>query len=336
MAIHPWVAESTQGPIRFGIQAILGQDRDVYKRLIDTAKLTESLGFDSFYIFDHPLMQADPWTTLPAAAMVTERIRLGSTVNCALYRHPAHLARLTSDLDGISNGRAILGLGSGWLEAEFAAFDMPFPSIKDRQDALDDAVQIIRGTWDEPPFSYQGKHFSTTGMQVLPPPVQSPRPPILIGGSGPKRTLRQVAQWAEACNVNEEISAVDGHFEVEARAISVGEKLAALDAHCDDLGRPREEVLRTHFTLSLILGENAPKARAKYDAFDPSLSSSPGTRRAGKGGILTGSVDALIEYYQAMADTEIQYFIVQLEARDRETIELLASDVMPKIVRRVD
>jgi alkanesulfonate monooxygenase SsuD/methylene tetrahydromethanopterin reductase-like flavin-dependent oxidoreductase (luciferase family) len=148
-----------------------------------------------------------------------------------------------------------------------------------------------------------------------------------------KRTLRQVAQWADACNINEEIAAVDGYFEVGERAESVGKKLAALDQHCDDLGRPREEILRTHFTLSLIVGESSAAARRKYDAFDPSLSSSPGTRRAGKGGILTGSVEAVIEYYQAMADAGIQYFVVQLEARDQETIELLGREVMPRITR---
>ena len=333
MAVHPWVAESSVGPMRFGIQAILGQDRDVYKRLIETAELAESLGFDFLSIFDHPLMQADPWMCLSAAAMVTKKIRLGSTVNCALYRHPGHLARLAADLDGISSGRAILGLGSGWLEAEFAALDMPYPPVSERQDALDDAIQIIRGSWADGPFSYKGKHFSTEGMQVLPPPVQQPNPPIMIGGSGMKRTLKQVAQWADACNVNEEISAVDGYFEVSDRAAAVAKRLAALDGHLADLGRPRDEVLRTHFTLSLILGENSNKARAKYDAFDPSLSSSPGTRRAGKGGILTGSIELVTEYYQALADTGIQYFIVQLEARDRETIELLAHEVMPKIVR---
>lgn len=334
MAVHPWVEEVSTGPVRFGIQAILGQDRDVYKRLIDTARLVEELGFDFLSIFDHPLMQADPWICLPAAAMVTERIRLGSTVNCALYRHPAHLARLAADLDGVSNGRAILGLGSGWLEPEFPALGLPVLPTRERQDALDEAVQIVKGVWTEGPFTYHGKHFSTEGMQVLPPPVQQPNPPIMIGGSGMKRTLKQVAQWADACNVNEEISAVDGYFEVADRANAVAKRLAALDQHLADLGRPREEVLRTHFTLSLITGENSKKARAKYDAFDPNLSSSPGTRRAGKGGILTGSVELVTEYYQALADTGIQYFIVQLEARDRETIELLAHEVMPKVSRK--
>jgi alkanesulfonate monooxygenase SsuD/methylene tetrahydromethanopterin reductase-like flavin-dependent oxidoreductase (luciferase family) len=333
MAVHPWVAESAQGPIRFGIQAILGQDRDVYTRAIETAQLAESLGFDFYSIFDHPSMQADPWTVLPAVAMATERIRLGSTVNCALYRHPGHLARLATDLDGISRGRALLGLGSGWLEREFEALTIPFRTARERHDALDETVQIVRGVWSLPPFSFNGTYFSTKEMEVLPPPVQSPYPPIMIGGSGPRRTLRLVAKYADACNISEEIAAIDGHFSIAPRAKAVEKKLAALDAHCAELGREPGEILRTHFTLSLILAESPRAARAKYDAFDPRTSSSPGTRRAGKGGILTGSVEDMIAYYQAMADTGIQYFIVQLEARDRETIELLANEVMPKIRR---
>jgi alkanesulfonate monooxygenase SsuD/methylene tetrahydromethanopterin reductase-like flavin-dependent oxidoreductase (luciferase family) len=333
MSVHPWVSESRQGPVRFGIQAICGQDAGVYARAVETGKLAESLGFDFYSIFDHPLMQADPFILLSAVATVTERIRLGSTVMCGLYRHPTQLARLAADLDGISGGRAILGLGSGWMEREFAAMEVPFGTSKERQDGLDEAIEIILGSWGDEPFSYTGKRFSTTGFQVLPPPVQQPRPPIMIGGSGEKRTLRQVAKYADACNIQEGIPARDGYFEIGERVEAVKRKLAALDGHCDDLGRPRDEVLRTHFTLSLILGETEEAARAKYDAFDPNLSASPGTRANGKGGILTASVDRAVEYYQAMVDAGVEYFLVQLEARDTETIELLGRDVMPSVRR---
>lgn len=334
MSIHPWVAASATGPVRFGIQAILGQDAGVYRRMLDTATLADRLGFDAYYIFDHPLMQADPWTCLPAAAMVTERIRLGSAVNCAAYRHPAMLARLCADLDGISEGRAILGLGSGWLEREFAALGLPYPGTRDRQDLLDETLAIVLGTWEQPPFSYQGRLVTTAAMEVLPPPVQQPRPPVMIGGSGEQRTLRQVAQWGDACNVKEDDSTTDGTFAIEPRAAQVARKLAALDRHCADLGRPRAEVLNTHFTLFLMLGESAAAARRKYDAFDPGLSSSPGTRRAGKQGILCGSPDDLLAYYQALVDVGIDYFVVQLDARDHETITLLATDIMPRVTRR--
>jgi alkanesulfonate monooxygenase SsuD/methylene tetrahydromethanopterin reductase-like flavin-dependent oxidoreductase (luciferase family) len=142
-----------------------------------------------------------------------------------------------------------------------------------------------------------------------------------------------VAKYADACNIQEGIPARDGYFEIGERVEAVKRKLAALDGHCDDLGRPRDEVLRTHFTLSLILGETEEAARAKYDAFDPNLSASPGTRANGKGGILTASVDRAVEYYQAMVDAGVEYFLVQLEARDTETIELLGRDVMPSVRR---
>lgn len=333
MTVHPWVTESRQGPVRFGIQAICGQDQGVFARAIETGKLAESLGFDFYSIFDHPLMQADPFILLTSVATHTERIRLGSTVLCGLYRHPTQVARLIADLDGVSGGRAICGLGSGWMEREFAAMEVPFGTPKERQDGLDEAIEIILGSWGPEPFTYSGTRFSTTGFQTLPGPVQQPRPPIMIGGSGEKRTLKQVAKYADACNIQEGIPARDGHFEVAERVEAIGRKIAALDGHCDDLGRPREEVLRTHFTLSLILGETPEAARRKYDAFDPSQSASPGTRANGKGGILTASVDAAIAYYQAMVDAGIDYFLVQLEALDTETIELLGREVMPQVSR---
>ena len=333
MSTHPWVTESRQGPVRFGIQAICGQDQGMFDRAIETGKLAESLGFDFFSIFDHPLMQADPFILLTAVAMHTERIRLGSTVLCGLYRHPTQLARLVADLDGVSGGRAICGLGSGWMEREFAAMEVPFGTPKERQDGLDEAIEIILGSWGQEPFSYSGKRFSTTEFRTLPGPIQQPRPPILIGGSGEKRTLKQVAKYADACNIQEGIPARYGHFEVEERVEAIKRKIAALDGHCNDFGRPRDGVLRTHFTLSLILGETPETARRKYDAFDPAQSASPGTRANGKGGILTASVDAAIDYYQAMADAGIDYFLVQLEARDTETIELLGREVMPRITR---
>ncbi|MEZ4496231.1 MAG: LLM class flavin-dependent oxidoreductase [Thermomicrobiales bacterium] len=132
--------------MRFGIQAICGQDDAVYRRAVETGRLAESLGFDFYSIFDHPMMQADPFILLTAVAMQTEaRIRVGSTVLCGLYRHPTQLARLVADLDGISGGRAICGLGSGWMEREFAAMEVPFGTPKERQDGLDEAIEIILG-----------------------------------------------------------------------------------------------------------------------------------------------------------------------------------------------
>ena len=330
MARHPWVAAADDG-IRWGVQLITPNEPNALANLLATAGRVEELGYDFLSIFDHPLMHVDPWIALSGIATRTSRVRLGSTVNCAMYRHPAHLARLATDLDNLSNGRHVLGLGSGWLEPEFAALGLDFGSFSDRNAALEDALAIVHGVWTNPPFTYSGKQFSTVEMRAEPRPVQQPRPPIMVAGSGERVTLRQVAQWGDACNIKESESLSDDSISDETRAAGVRRLLSALAGHCDDVARPYEEILRTHFTLYLILGETAAEARAKADALDTSKSTSPGTRRSGTSQMLVADPDRAIRYYQAMADAGIQYFIVQLDARDSQTIELLKTSVAPNI-----
>ena len=276
-------------------------------------------------------MHVDPWIALSGLATRTSKVRLGSTVNCAMYRHPAHLARLATDLDNLSNGRHILGLGSGWLRPEFTALGREFGSAAHRLAALEDTLAIIHGVWSNPPFSYQGTVFSAEGMVAEPRPVQQPRPPIVVAGNGERVTLRKVAQWGDACNVREENSLTDDTIDDQTRAGTVRGMLDALAGHCETLDRDPAEVLRTHFTLYLILGETTAEARAKADALDTSTSTSPGTRRDGTTAMLVGDPDRAIRYYQAMVDVGIQYFVVQLDARDGQTIELLKTKVAPRV-----
>jgi alkanesulfonate monooxygenase SsuD/methylene tetrahydromethanopterin reductase-like flavin-dependent oxidoreductase (luciferase family) len=256
---------------------------------------------------------------------------LGSAVNCALYRHPAHLARLAADLDNLSSGRHILGIGSGWWEAEFRALDIPFAALPRRQAFLDEALQVIPGVWGERPFSFAGEQVRTESVRIEPGPVQTPRPPILIGGSGERVTLRQVAQYGDACNVREEESLSDPAIPDAQRAATVRRKLDALRGHCDALGRPYDEVLRTHFTLYLLLAPTEAAAAAKLAALDTAVSTSPGTRRSGKSSVLAATPEQAIAYYRAMAAVGIQYFVVQLDGTDLETITLLANEVAPHV-----
>ena len=199
MARHPWVAAADDG-IRWGVQLVLGDEG--LPRLLETGRNVEALGFDGCYIFDHPAVQADPWVCLSALTGVTERVRLGSFVNCIPYRHPAMVARMTADLDNISHGRFLLGLGIGWLKPEFEAFGVSFDPIPERFAALEEALEIIPGVWGPEKFAYEGQYYQIGPLQVSPRPVQQPRPPLVIGGSG-KRSLRLVAQYADACNVND-------------------------------------------------------------------------------------------------------------------------------------
>ncbi|HEY7032155.1 MAG TPA: LLM class flavin-dependent oxidoreductase [Thermomicrobiales bacterium] len=330
MTRHPWVAQADRG-LRWGVQLIVPAEHDALPRLIETGRMVEDLGYDALFVFDHPSVHADPWIALAGLATATSRVRLGSAVNCAWYRHPAYLARLAADLDNLSGGRLILGVGSGWMESEFRALDVPFLPIPARQSGLDEALTIVQGVWGPEPFSYAGTHFRVEAMQVTPPPRQRPRPPILIGGSGERKTLRQVARFGDACNVREATAITDGTVSHEQRAAAVRRKYDALRAHCAELGRPADEVLRTHFTLYLVLAPTAPAVAAKLDLLDTSRSTSPGTRRDGKVHVFGATPDQAADYYRAIAAAGTQYFVVQLDGTDHETIRLLAEEVAPRV-----
>lgn len=333
MARHLWVAAADSG-IRWGVQLIVPNRADALPVLMSTGRTVEALGYDALFVFDHPAIHADPWIALSGLAVATERIRLGSAVNCAAYRHPAHIARLAADLDNLSRGRHIFGIGSGWWEQEFNALDRPFGSVPQRQAALDEALQIVLGAWSPGPFTFAGEHFRTEGIEVEPPPLQCPHPPILIGGSGERKTLAQVARFADACNVREDESFTDPAVTDAQRATTVRRKLDALASHCEAVGRDFEEVLRTHFTLYLILARTEAEAARKAESLETARSTSPGTRRSGKAQVLAASPDRAVAYYQAMAAQGIQYFIVQLDGEDLETITLLAEEVEPHLSTR--
>jgi hypothetical protein len=153
----------------------------------------------------------------------------------------------------------------------------------------------------------------------------------MVAGNGEKVTLRQVAQWGDACNLKDGPPLSDESIPDSERAASVERLLRVLTGHCERLGRDFDEILRTHFTLYLNLGETMESSRAKANGLDTSRSTSPGTRARGTTSMLVADPDRAIRYYQAMVDIGIQYFIVQLDARDAETIELLMTRVAPHV-----
>lgn len=326
MARHPWVAEADNG-LRWGVQLVLGEEG--LPKLLEAGQLVEALGFDGCFIFDHPAIQADPWTCLAALAAVTERVRLGSVVNCVLYRPPTLLARLASDVDTISRGRLMLGLGIGWLIPEFAALGLPFASATTRFAALEEALQIISGVWGPEKFAFAGEHYQVGPVQIT-PPIQQPAPPLLIGGSGEKRSLRLVAQYADACNVNDVAHTENGLERIGGPEL-IAHKYAVLRGYCEEFGRPYDEILRTHFTLRLVIAPDERAVTEKVAAIGQASSGSPATRRAQPNAFMTGTPEQVAEYYQSLADIDTQYFIMQIDARDTETIELLAREVVPRV-----
>jgi F420-dependent oxidoreductase-like protein len=184
-----------------------------YATLRRIALATEDLGFDAFFRSDHYLRfgggsgepgPSDAWTTLAGLAVETSRIRLGTLVSSATFRYPGPLAIAVAGVDEISGGRVELGLGAGWYGTEHAAWGIPFPPLAERFDRLEEQLAIITGLWATAPgekFSYQGTHYQLADSPALPKPVQRPRPPVIIGGHGPRRTPALAARHADEFNI---------------------------------------------------------------------------------------------------------------------------------------
>src|SRR6478609_11920973 len=184
-----------------------------YDDLLAVALEAERLGFDAFFRSDHYLKMgdvpgdpgpSDAWITLAGLARDTTTIRLGTLVTAATFRLPGPLAISVANVDAMSGGRVELGLGSGWFDAEHTAYGIAFPDLKERFDRFEEQLAVITGLWTTPEgetFSFDGDHYQLTDSPALPKPVQSPRPPILIGGGGAKRTPRLAATYADEFNV---------------------------------------------------------------------------------------------------------------------------------------
>ena len=184
-----------------------------YATLLRVAKATEDLGFDAFFRSDHYLKMGkvsglpgptDAWITLAGLAVETDRIKLGTLMSPATFRFPGPLVISVAQVDQMSGGRVEFGFGAGWFDAEHAAYAIPFPSLGERFDRYEEQLAIITGLWETPEgeqFNFEGKYYTVKDSPGLPKPAQRPRPPVLLGGSGPKRTPRLAARYADEFNV---------------------------------------------------------------------------------------------------------------------------------------
>jgi F420-dependent oxidoreductase-like protein len=188
------------------------QNGSTYEQQLGVARAAESAGFDAFFRSDHYLTMApdgmpgptDSWVTLAGIARETTSIRLGTLLTSATFRLPGPLAISVAEVDAMSAGRVELGLGAGWFDAEHTAYGIPFPPIKERFERLEEQLAIITGLWDTAPgqtFSFEGRHYQVKDSPALPKPVQSPHPPVIVGGAGAKRTPTLAARFATEYNV---------------------------------------------------------------------------------------------------------------------------------------
>lgn len=236
-------------------------DDRLFEHVADIATTAEASGFDSLWTMDHfyqvPMVQSvespmlEGHMLLAALAARTERARVGAMVGGVTYRNPALLAKMITTLDVISSGRAVLGLGAAWYEEEHTGYGFTFPPVGERFDRLEDALRICRAMFTEERPSYEGKYHSISGALNFPRPIGGSIP-IMVGGGGEKRTLKLVAQYADACNLFGDLD-------------TIRHKLEVLDRHCADVGRDPAEITKTRMTMACV-GRTHEEAAAKADA----------------------------------------------------------------------
>jgi alkanesulfonate monooxygenase SsuD/methylene tetrahydromethanopterin reductase-like flavin-dependent oxidoreductase (luciferase family) len=315
---HPWVQDG-RGRIRLGIGVTANAPAVDWPTRLDTARAAEDLGVDSLWVPDHPARSMDCWTTLVGLAAVTRRMRLGSLVSCVLYRPPWSTARYAADVDRISGGRLVLGLGAGHTRTEFEYLGLPFPPPLERNRALKMTIEEVKRRWYGPPLELTGSGTTQRvhGDALRWPPVQQPRVPLLIGGSGEKVTLRRVAEYADMCNIETRLPHDD-------TAQDVRRKFQILCGYCESIGRPYESIIRSHVQNTVVLAPTDELAQRKQEAL-------PAVYRE-RGNVTVRTPAELIEYYRPLVRAGVQYLIANLATHDDvETIELLARQVLPEL-----
>jgi F420-dependent oxidoreductase-like protein len=217
----------------------------------DLAQTAEGIGVRTLSVMDHWFQMEMLWpadepmlegyTTLGFAAAKTQRLRFRLLVGGVTYRHPGLLAKTVTTLDVLSGGRAELGLGAAWYEREHRGLGVPFPPLKERYERLEETIQICFQMWSDDDGPYEGTHYQLAETLCSPPPLSAPRPRLLIGGGGERKTLRLVATYADACNFIGD-------------AATVGHKVQVLRTHCDEVGRDPAAI---EVTALIMIGDDA-------------------------------------------------------------------------------
>ncbi len=264
---------------QFGLQ-IEPQFGFSYTEIRDLAHLCESAGFNSLWCSDHLFLDErseerdcwECWTALAGLAVETSTLRIGSLVSCVSYRYPSVLAKMVACVDVMSGGRLEFGIGAGWKRVEYEAYGFDFPSPRERVDRLVEALPLILAMWTEPRATFQGRYYQVTDAVCSPKPVQQPRPPVWVGGSG-RRVLGLAARYADGVNI--------GGFPSPER---YRERLEELRGACERVGRDFDSIKKSQFMGVLVAedqagldrvleglareqGNTVEEARARYRGF---------------------------------------------------------------------
>ncbi|WP_329521596.1 LLM class F420-dependent oxidoreductase [Spirillospora sp. NBC_01491] len=294
-----------------------------YETLLSVAKATEDLGFDAFFRSDHYLKMGDvpglpgptdAWITLGALARETSRIRLGTLVTAATFRLPGPLAVAVAQVDRMSAGRVDFGIGTGWFEEEHTAYGIPFPSLNERFERLEEQLEVITGLWRTPDgetFSFDGEHYRLADSPALPKPARPDGPPVLIGGVGAKRTPRLAARYADEYNVP---------FTMPD---DTGAAFDRVRAACRDAGRTRPMVYSA--AQVVCCGRDEAEIKRRADVIGRDVDE---LRESGLAGTPAELVDKIGRFAELGAEC---LYLQVLDLDDLGHLELLAIEVLSKL-----
>jgi F420-dependent oxidoreductase-like protein len=297
------------------------QQGATYDQLLRMAKATEDLGFDAFFRSDHYLAMGvdgqpgptDAWTTLAGLARETSRVRLGTLMTSATFRYPGPLAIQVAQVDQMSGGRVELGLGAGWYEQEHTAYAIPFPPTGERFDRLEEQLAIITGLWEaDGAFTFEGRHHSVVDSPGLPKPVQRPRPPVLIGGVGKRRTPALAARYADEFNLP--------FVSLEVTR----EQFARVRAACEEQGRDADS-MRWSNALVVCVGKDDAEVRRRAGAIGRDVDE---LRADGLAGTPAEVADRIGRFAELGSQ---RMYLQTLDVDDLDHLELIAAEVAPQV-----
>ncbi len=301
------------------------QEGATYDDLLRVAQESERLGFDAFFRSDHILRigdddttwvgSTDAWATLAGLARDTERIRLGTMLTASTFRLPGMLAVAVATVDAMSGGRVELGLGAAWFDEEHAAYGIPFPSVRERFDRLDEQLSIVTGMWETEPgstYSFEGEHYRLDECPAMPKPVQRPRVPVIVGGKGPTRTPAMAARHADEFNMP---------FE---RPDVIAAQFDRVRGACEGVGRDPAS-LRLSAAQTLCVGETEDDVARRAAAIGQDVS---GLRAKG----LAGTPAEVLDKAARLGDLGATRLYLQvMDLTDLDHLALVAAEVMPHL-----
>jgi F420-dependent oxidoreductase-like protein len=304
---------------------IEGQQDVTWEDWRHLAAAAESAGFEGLFRSDHYHSLAGPpgqgaldaWATICALAPLTERVRLGTMVSPATFRHPSELAKVVVTADHASGGRVELGLGAGWNEHEHAAYGFPFPPLRERMEMLAEQLEIVHGEWADGPFSFSGKHYTLAEADHVFKPLQRPRPPVVMGGTAGPRSTALAARFADEYNT------------IFASPETCAERRTAVRNACEAAGRDPATMTFSLMTGFAIGTERAEVERHAAEVAERTGSSGDAAALRAQHAIV-GTIDEAVEQLRELESVGVErVFLQHLLHRDMEVLDLIGREIIP-------